>query len=54
MLVSYGIINVTFAGNYQNQKLDQLAINILDRVNRAFWQEGQELNLVGFICQVLL
>ncbi|MEB3145629.1 MAG: hypothetical protein VKL02_05760 [Cylindrospermopsis raciborskii 1523720] len=36
MLVSYGIINVTFAGNYQNQKLDQLAINILDRVNRAF------------------
>jgi hypothetical protein len=35
-LVSYGIINVTLAGNYQNQKLDQLAINILDRVNRAF------------------
>jgi hypothetical protein len=36
MLVSYGIINVTFAANYQTEKLDQLAINILNRVNSAF------------------
>ncbi|MBD2195431.1 MULTISPECIES: hypothetical protein [Calothrix] len=36
MLVSYGIINVTFAANYQNEKLDRIAINILNRVNNAF------------------
>lgn len=36
MLVSYGIINVTFAANYQNENLDQLAINILNRVNSGF------------------
>lgn len=35
-LVNYGIMNVTFAEKYQNQKLDQLAINILNRVNNAF------------------
>ncbi|MEA5616263.1 hypothetical protein VB711_00195 [Cronbergia sp. UHCC 0137] len=36
LLLSYGIINVTLAANYQTEKLDQLAINILDRVNSAF------------------
>ncbi|HLO88500.1 MAG TPA: hypothetical protein VK203_26320 [Nostocaceae cyanobacterium] len=36
LLVSYGIINVTFAANYQNEKLDNIAINVLNRVNTAF------------------
>ena len=36
LLVSYGIINVKFSVNYQNEKPDQLAINILNRVNSAF------------------
>ncbi|MFN6538689.1 MAG: hypothetical protein RM021_020380 [Nostoc sp. EkiNYC01] len=35
-LVSYGIINVTIATDYQNENLDNIAIKILNRVNTAF------------------
>jgi hypothetical protein len=35
-LITYGIINVTVAANYQNEKLDIIAVNVLNQVNTAF------------------
>jgi hypothetical protein len=36
LLVTYGIINVTIGENYQNEKFDLVAINVLNKVNTAF------------------
>jgi hypothetical protein len=36
LLVTYGIINVKIAANYQHEKLDIIAINVLNQINAAF------------------